>query len=131
MHRPPIPFLHDEDKSEAVCGYQNEASGAEMIIGLLTTPRMSLPASVHLQNVVSSEDDVMTMHFFQNRETVIKEADLIVLENVVKRWMEDIAFGRPYAFQGGGGPTHTSHLVQNWLSNNVNDVFFQGILASQ
>lgn len=36
------------------------------------------------------------------------------------RKMEDIASGRPYVFQQDGAPAHTSHLVQNWLSDNMN-----------
>lgn len=27
--------------------------------------------------------------------------------------------GRPYILQQDGAPVHTSHLVQNWLSDNV------------
>ena len=42
-----------------------------------------------------------------------------VLENVVKPWIDQVAAGRPYVFQQGGAPAHTSHLVQNWLSDNM------------
>jgi len=31
--------------------------------------------------------------------------------------------GRPYIFQQDGAPAHTSHLVQNWLSDNI-DMFW-------
>jgi len=54
---------------------------------------------------------------------------LRVLIDVMKLWMEIVASERPYIFQQDGALTHTSHLIQNWLSDNV--VFVQGILASQ
>jgi len=41
----------------------------------------------------------------------------------LKAWMETVAFERPYVFQQNGTLTHTSHLIQNWLSDNV-DVFW-------
>ena len=37
--------------------------------------------------------------------------------------MTNIASGRRYIFQQDGAPAHTSHLVQNWLSDNV-DAFW-------
>jgi len=33
--------------------------------------------------------------------------------------METVASGRPYVFQQDDAPSHTSHLVQNWLSDNI------------
>jgi len=45
---------------------------------------------------------------------------LHVLMDVVKPWMETVASGRPYIFQQDSAPTHTSYLIQNWLSDNVN-----------
>jgi len=46
-----------------------------------------------------------------------------ILRTKVKPWMEDVAAGRPYVFQQDGAPAHTSHLVQNWLSDHV-DMFW-------
>jgi len=46
-----------------------------------------------------------------------------VLASVVKPWMETIVSGRPYVFQQDDAPAHTSHLVQNWLSDNI-DMFW-------
>jgi len=43
--------------------------------------------------------------------------------DVMKPWMETVASGRPYVFQQDDAPTHTSHLIQNWLSDNV-DMFW-------
>jgi len=43
--------------------------------------------------------------------------------------METVASERPYVFQQDGAPVHTNHLVQNWLSDNI-DVLVQEILAS-
>jgi len=33
--------------------------------------------------------------------------------------METAASGRPYIFQQNGASAHTSHLIQNWLSDNM------------
>ena len=46
---------------------------------------------------------------------------LRVLMDVVKLWMEIVASGRPYVFQQNAS-AHTSHLIQNWLSDN--DMFW-------
>jgi len=85
--------------------------------------RTKFPASVHVLGVVSSEGDVMPPHFFEKGQTVTKEVYLRVLTNVVKPWMVTVVSGRQYVFQQDGAPAHTSHLVQNWLSDNV-DMFW-------
>jgi AraC-like DNA-binding protein len=77
------------------------------------------PASLHVLSVVSSEGDVMPPHFFQKGETVTKEVYLRVLQAVVKPWMDKVSHGRPYVFQQDNAPAHTSHLVQDWLSEHV------------
>lgn len=84
--------------------------------------RTKFPANVHVLGVVSNEGDVMPPHFFNKGENVTKEVYLNVLMNVVKPWMEKES-GKPYVFQQDGAPAHTSHLVQNWLSDNV-DMFW-------
>ncbi|KMQ88024.1 transposable element tcb1 transposase [Lasius niger] len=85
--------------------------------------RTKFPASVHILSVVSSEGDVMPPHFLNKGETVTKEVYLRVLTTLVKPWMDTVASGKPYIFQQDGAPAHTSHLVQNWLSDNV-DMFW-------
>jgi len=85
--------------------------------------RTKFPASVHVLSVVSSEGDIMPPHFFKKRETITKEVYVEILRTTVKPWMEDVAAGRPYIFQQDGAPAHTSHLVQNWLSDNI-DMFW-------
>ncbi|XP_011135173.1 uncharacterized protein LOC105180667 [Harpegnathos saltator] len=85
--------------------------------------KTKFPAIVHVLSVVSSEGDVMPPHFFQKGETVTKKIYLEVLRTVVKPWMESVASGRPYIFQQDDAPTHTSHVVQNWLSDNI-DMFW-------
>ncbi|XP_076626017.1 uncharacterized protein LOC143344146 [Colletes latitarsis] len=85
--------------------------------------KTKFPASVHVLSVVSNEGDVMPPHFFQKGERVTKEVYLEVLKTVIKPWMETMASGRPYVFQQDGAPAHTSHLVKNWLSDNV-DMFW-------
>ncbi|XP_011707025.1 PREDICTED: uncharacterized protein LOC105462195 [Wasmannia auropunctata] len=81
--------------------------------------RTKFPANVHVLGVVSSEGDVMSPYFFNKGENVTKEVYLRVLTNVVKPWIETVSSGKPYVFQQNGAPAHTSHLVQNWLSDNV------------
>ena len=85
--------------------------------------RTKFPASVHVLGVVSSDGDIMPPHFFKKDENITKEVYVQVLSTVVKPWMETIASGRSYVFQQDGAPAHTSHLVQNWLSDNV-DMFW-------
>jgi len=45
--------------------------------------------------------------------------------DVGKPWMETVASRRPYVFQQDGALTHTSHLIQNWLSDNVDMFWFK------
>ena len=85
--------------------------------------RTKFPASIQVLSVVSSEGDVMPPHFFNKGETITKEVYLRVLTTVVKPWIDTVTSGRPYVFQQDGAPAHTSHLVQNWLSDNV-DMFW-------
>ncbi len=85
--------------------------------------RRKYPASAHVLLVVSSKGDVMPLHFFEKGEKVNKEVYLNVLQTVVKPWMDETAGETPYVFQQDGTPAHTSHLVQNWLSDNL-DLFW-------
>lgn len=85
--------------------------------------RTKFPANVHVLSVVSNEGDVMPPYFFKKGETITKEVYLRILRTVIKPWMETTASGRPYIFQQDGAPAHTSHLVQNWLNDNV-DAFW-------
>ena len=48
---------------------------------------------------------------------------LRVLIDIVKLWMETVASGRLYVFQQDDASAHTNHLIQNWLSDNV-DIFW-------
>jgi len=85
----------------------------------VSTARTKFPTSVHVLSVVSSEGHVMLPHFFQKEETVTEKIYLRILTRVVKPWIDTVAAGRPYVFQQDGTPAHTSHLVQNWLSDNM------------
>jgi len=68
---------------------------------------------------------VMSYHFFKNKEIVTKEVYVNVLASVVKPWMETVASGRLYVFQQDGATAHTSHLVQNLLSDNIDMFWFK------
>lgn len=83
-------------------------------------PKTKFPASVHVLGVVSSQGHVMPPYFFSRAETVTKEVYLRVLQTVMKPWMDRVSDGNPYVFQQDGAPAHTSRMVQDWLSSNVN-----------
>jgi len=51
------------------------------------------------------------------------EQSLRILIDIVKPWMETMVSRRPYVCQQDGAPVHTSHLIQNWLSDNI-DMFW-------
>jgi len=73
--------------------------------------------------VVSSKGDVMPPHFLKNKETVTKKVN--VLASVVKPGMKTVASGKPYVFQQDDASAHTSHLIQNWLSDNIDMFWFK------
>lgn len=81
--------------------------------------KTKFPASVHVLCVVSSDGDVMSPHFFQKGQAVNKEVYLDIMITVVKPWMDEIAAGRPYVFQQDNAPAHASHVVQNWMDDNL------------
>jgi len=65
----------------------------------------------------------MPSHFFKKGETVKRSIYAFWWMDVMKPWMETVASERPYVFQQDDASTHTSHLIQNWLSDNV-DMFW-------
>ena len=65
----------------------------------------------------------MPPFFFERGQSVTKEVYLAALKDHVKPWMTATAAGRPYVFQQDGAPVHTSHLVQNWLSDEMDMVW--------
>jgi len=81
-------------------------STGRMIDDSPTIPRMSVIArmkfsgNVHVLDVVSSEDNVMPLHF-KKGETVTKEVYLRVLIDVVKPWMETVASQKAICFSAG------------------------------
>ena len=78
------------------------------------------PVTVHVLSFVPSEGDVIPPHFFNKWENITKEVCFRVLANAVKPWVETASSGRLYVFQQDGAQAHTSSLVQNWLSDNIN-----------
>ncbi|KAK8372100.1 hypothetical protein O3P69_011810 [Scylla paramamosain] len=44
-----------------------------------------------------------------------------VVQTHVKPWIEEVAAGRPYVWQQGSAPCHTSRKSQKWLSDNFFD----------
>ncbi|QQP38201.1 Uncharacterized protein FKW44_018710, partial [Caligus rogercresseyi] len=66
------------------------------------------PAAVMTLAVISSEGDVMVLHFFQANET-----------RVVVPWMKKTAGERKYTFQQDSAPAHKAKTVQNYLEANT------------
>lgn len=120
-----VRFFSDEKIStvDAKVNRKNDSWLAHDLEDAPVVARTKFPASVHVLGVVSSEGDVFPPHFFKKGETVTKVVYLRVLTMVVMPWMETVTSGRPYIFQQDGAPAHTSHLVQKWLSDNV-DMFW-------
>ncbi len=85
--------------------------------------RRKYPASAHILLIISSKGDVMPPHSFKKGEKVTKEVYLNMLQTVVKPGMDETAGETPYVFQQHGTPAHTSHLVQNGHSDNL-DLFW-------
>ncbi len=79
--------------------------------------KRKFPTSIHILLLVSSEGHVMPPHYFS--ENVNKEVYLDILWSKVKPWIEETAGEKPYIFQQDSAPAHTSHIVQNWLSDNM------------
>ena len=82
---------------------------------------MKFPANDYVLGVVSNEGDVMSPHFFKKRKTVTKEMYLRIFDGCSETWMDGNC-GMRKATCFSAAPAHTSHLIQNWLSDNV-DMF--------
>ncbi|UYV63624.1 hypothetical protein LAZ67_2005052 [Cordylochernes scorpioides] len=77
------------------------------------------PASVMVLGVISSEGDVMPLHFFEKGLRMNADTYINVLETVVKPWMDMVAAGRKYVFQQDSAPAHKAKKTQSWLTLNV------------
>ena len=92
--------------------------------------RMKFSASVHVLGVVSSEGDVMPLHFFKKEEIVTKEVYLRVLMDVVKPWMET-GVRKTICFSAGRCIGSYESFDSKLALRQRRYVLVQGILASQ
>ncbi len=81
------------------------------------------PAAVMVLGVVSNQGDVMPPHIFPKGLRVNTEEYLKVMQDVVKPWMDQVAAGRHYVFQQDGAPAHNSKRTQDWLKENLPEVW--------
>jgi len=66
----------------------------------------------------------MPPHFFKKGETVTKRSIFACSDGYSEAVDGNCdVWNRPYVFQQDGAPVYTSHLIQNWLSDNV-DMFW-------
>ena len=83
--------------------------------------KTKFPQIVMVFGCVSSEDDVMPPHNFEEGLRLNSDGYVKLLGNVVKPWLERVAAGRPYVCQRDSAPCHTSGKSQKWLSENFYD----------
>jgi hypothetical protein len=81
------------------------------------------PAAVMVLGVISNEGDVMPPHIFPRGLKVNTDEYLAVMKEVVKPWMDQVAGGRHYVFQQDGAPAHNSGLTQQWLKENLPELW--------
>jgi hypothetical protein len=81
------------------------------------------PANVMVLGVVSNEGDVMPPHIFPKGLRVNTDEYLDMIKTVVKPWMDQIAGNRHYIFQQDGAPVHNSKKMQDWLKENLPEVW--------
>lgn len=72
------------------------------------------PATVMVFGVSSSEDDVMSHHFFRESLKLNTDVYIRVLSQVVKTWIDQVAAG--YVWQQESTHCHTNLYTQAWLS---------------
>ncbi len=81
------------------------------------------PANVMVLGIVSNKGDVMPPHIFPKGLRVNTDEYLDVIKIVVKPWMDQIAGNCHYIFQQDGAPAHNSKKTQDWLKENLLEVW--------
>ena len=104
------------------------ASTLRMQIGIATNnrdvPRVmktKFPATVMVFGMVSSEGHIMPPHIFEVGLKVNTKVYLDVLKSVVIPWCNQVAGGRPWAWQQDSAPAHKSKETQAWLQKECYD----------
>ena len=78
-------------------------------------------ATVMVFGVVSSEGHIMPPHIFEVGLKVNTKVYLDVLKSVVIPWCNQVAGGRPRAWQQDSAPAHKSNETQAWLQKECYD----------
>ncbi|MEO1455489.1 MAG: biotin carboxylase N-terminal domain-containing protein, partial [Pseudomonadota bacterium] len=94
-------------KAEALGAFGNDAVLIEKFV---EKPR-------HIEVQVFG-DGTRAVHLFE-RDCSLQRRHQKVIEEAPAPWMTATAAGRSYVFQQDGAPAHTSHLVQNWVSDEL------------
>ena len=83
--------------------------------------KTKFPATVMVFGVVSSEGHVMPPHIFEVGLKVNTKVYLDVLKSVVIPWCNQVAGGKPWAWQQDLAPAHKSKETQAWLQKECYD----------
>ena len=79
------------------------------------------PQTFMVFGCVSSEGDVMPLHFFKEGLRLNSDGYVKMLTTVVKPWITRVANNRPYVWLQDSAPCPTSGKSQKWLSANFYD----------
>ena len=83
--------------------------------------KTKFPATVMVFGVVSSECHLMPPHIFEVGLKVNTKVYLDVMKSVVIPWCNQVAGGRPWAWQQYSAPAHKSKEIQVWLQKECYD----------
>ena len=83
--------------------------------------KTKFPATVMVFGVVSSEGHIMPPHIFEVGLKVNTKVYLDVLKSVVIPWCNQVAGGRPWAWQQDSAPAHKSKETKAWLQKECYD----------
>ena len=96
-------------------------SGRFNACGHSSMHRMTLSGKVIVFGVVSSEGHIMPPHIFKVGLKVNTKVYLDMLKSVVIPWCNQVAGGRPWAWQQDSALAHKSKETQAWLQKECYD----------
>ena len=89
--------------------------------GVPRVMKTKFPATVMVFGVVSNEGHIMPPHIFKVSLKVNTKVYLDVLKSVVIPWCNQVAGGRPWAWQQDSALAHKSKETQAWLQKECYD----------
>lgn len=69
--------------------------------------------------VISSKGEVMLLFYFEESRRVDADTYILVINTLLKPWMEGVAGVRHYIFQKDGVPAQNADETQAWLEKNL------------